>query len=59
MKTEKQSNQQRVNELARKKGARVERFNGCHVHTKTGEILIAKTLDEAEAVLKTLDDVVK
>ena len=50
---EKQSNQQRVNDLARAKNARVERFTGYHVHTEDG-VIIADTLDQAEAILKDL-----
>ena len=53
-----QSNQQRVNELAKKKGARVERFTGYLVNTEDG-LLIADTLDAAEIVLKNLPDVKK
>ena len=49
----KQSNQQRVNDLARAKNARVERFHGYHVHTVDG-VIIAGTLDQAEAILKDL-----
>jgi hypothetical protein len=55
---EKQSNQQRVNELARKKGARVERFTGYLVHTPEG-LIKTDTLDEAEIVLNSLQDVKK
>ena len=49
----KQSNQQRLNDLARTKNARVERFTGYHVHTADG-VIIAETLDQAEAILKDL-----
>jgi len=53
MSREKQSNQQRVNELAKSKGVRIERFTGYLVHTQEG-LLIADTLDAAENVLKKL-----
>ena len=51
--TQKQSNQQRVNDLARTKNVRVERFTGYHVHT-ADSVIIAETLDQAEAILKDL-----
>lgn len=55
---DKQSNQQRVNELAKAKGARVQRFSGYLVHTEDG-LLIADTLDAAELALNNLPDVKK
>ena len=55
---DKQSNQQRVNEIAKQKGARLERFTGYLVHTEDG-LLIADTLDAAELVLNNLPDVKK
>ena len=53
--TKKISNQQRVNEIAKKKGVRIERFNGYLLHTDDG-VIIANTLDAVENVLKNLSN---
>ena len=55
---EKQSNQQRVNELAKKKGVRIERFSGYLLHTDDG-VMIANTLDAVETVLNNLQELKK
>lgn len=58
MSREKQSNQQRVNEIAKSKGVRIERFNGYLLHTDDG-VMIANTIDAVETVLNNLQELKK
>ena len=58
MSREKQSNQQRVNEIAKKKGVRIERFNGYLLNTDDG-VMIANTMNAVENVLNNLQEIKK
>jgi hypothetical protein len=58
MSSVKQSNQQRVNEIAKKNGVRIERFNGYLLHTDDG-VMIANTMNAVENVLKNLQELKK
>ena len=54
----KQSNQQRVNELAKAKGVRIQRFTGYVVRHEDG-FYLTDTLDEAEIIIKDLPSLEK